>query len=140
LAEPRCYSSRNPWVAAALHQHSNLQIDPLARFHNTFRVVFTMVFGTLEQALSSSCHMYQMHTRIKGRLPESVAAYPQGAPYEANELKAPLWVYATLVESYGSYSRQDSFWLLKTIVSPCILPVLPFVFGLPSTASTSDYV
>src|ERR1700686_2462091 len=36
----------HPWVAAALHQHSNLRTDPLARFHNTFRVVFTMIFGT----------------------------------------------------------------------------------------------
>jgi hypothetical protein len=89
----------HPWVTAALHQHSNLQTDPLARFHNTFRVVFTMVFGTLEQALASSRHPYQLHTRIKGQLPESVAAYPQGAPYEANELKALVWVYATLVES-----------------------------------------
>lgn len=34
----------HPWVAAALHQHSNLGTDPIARFHNTFRVVFTMVF------------------------------------------------------------------------------------------------
>jgi ER-bound oxygenase mpaB/B'/Rubber oxygenase, catalytic domain len=33
----------HPWVASALHQHSNLRTDPLARFHNTFRVVFTMV-------------------------------------------------------------------------------------------------
>src|SRR5580698_9681077 len=73
----------HPWVAAALHQHSNLQTDPLARFHNTFRVVFTMVFGTLEQALASSRHLYQLHTRIKGQLPASVGAYPQGAPYEA---------------------------------------------------------
>ncbi len=44
----------HPWVAAALDQHSNLRTDPLARFHNTFRVVFTMIFGTLEQALAAS--------------------------------------------------------------------------------------
>src|SRR5579863_1863378 len=37
----------HPWVAAALDQHSNLRSDPLARFHGTFRVVFTMIFGTL---------------------------------------------------------------------------------------------
>src|SRR5215472_8660065 len=38
----------HPWVAAALDQHSNLRNDPVGRFHNTFRVVFTMIFGTLE--------------------------------------------------------------------------------------------
>jgi uncharacterized protein (DUF2236 family) len=41
----------HPWVAAALDQHSNLRSDPLARFHNTFKVVFTAIFGTLQQAL-----------------------------------------------------------------------------------------
>jgi uncharacterized protein (DUF2236 family) len=89
----------HPWVAAALDQHSNLRNDPLARFHNTFRVVFTMIFGTLDQALAASRHLYQLHTRIQGELPASAGAYPQGAHYEANEVHALLWVYATLVES-----------------------------------------
>jgi uncharacterized protein (DUF2236 family) len=89
----------HPWVAAALDQHSNLRNDPLARFHNTFRVVFTMIFGTLDQALAASRHLYQLHTRIQGELPASAGAYPQGTHYEANEVNALLWVYATLVES-----------------------------------------
>jgi uncharacterized protein (DUF2236 family) len=89
----------HPWVAAALNQHSNLRTDPLARFHNTFRVVFTMVFGTLEQALATSRHLYLLHTRIQGELPASAAAYAQGSHYEANEIHALRWVYATLVES-----------------------------------------
>jgi len=89
----------HPWVAAALDQHSNLRNDPLARFHNTFRVVFTMIFGTLEQALAASRYLYQLHTRIQGEIPESVAAYKRGSRYEANEVNALLWVYATLVES-----------------------------------------
>src|ERR1035438_8894875 len=66
---------------------------------NTFRVVFTMIFGTLDQALAASRHLYLLHTRIQGKLPASVAAYVQGSRYEANEVNALLWVYATLVES-----------------------------------------
>jgi uncharacterized protein (DUF2236 family) len=89
----------HPWVAAALDQHSNLRADPLGRFHNTFRVVFTMIFGTLEQALASSRYLYQLHTRVQGEIPESVAAYERGSHYEANEVEALCWVYATLVES-----------------------------------------
>src|ERR1700738_2410709 len=88
-----------PWVAAALDQHSNLRNDPLARFHNTFRVVFTMIFGTLDQALAASHHLYHLHTRITGELPAEAGAYPRGASYQANEVHALLWVYATLVES-----------------------------------------
>jgi uncharacterized protein (DUF2236 family) len=89
----------HPWVAAALDQHSNLRNDPLARFHNTFRVVFTMIFGTLDQALAASHHLYHLHTRIKGELPAEAGAYRRGTSYQANEVHALLWVYATLVES-----------------------------------------
>jgi uncharacterized protein (DUF2236 family) len=89
----------HPWVATALDQHSNLRNDPLARFHNTFRVVFTMIFGTLDQALAASRYLYNLHTRIQGELTESVAAYSRGSRYWANEVNALLWVYATLIES-----------------------------------------
>jgi len=89
----------HPWVAAALDQHSNLREDPLGRFHSTFRVMFTMIFGTLDQALAASRHLYQLHTSIQGQIPESVAAYRRGSHYEANEVDALRWVYATLVES-----------------------------------------
>ncbi len=86
-------------MATALDQHSNLRNDPLARFHNTFRVVFTMIFGALDQALAASRYLYQLHTRVQGTIPETIAAYPKGLHYEANEANALLWVYATLVES-----------------------------------------
>jgi len=89
----------HPWVAAALDQHSNLRSDPLGRFHKTFRVIFTMVFGTLDQALAASRFLYGLHTRIQGELSTAVARYPQGSRYEANEARALLWVYATLIDS-----------------------------------------
>src|SRR5208282_6677504 len=44
----------HPWVAAAIAHHSTVLNDPVARFHNTFRVVFTMFFGALSQVLASS--------------------------------------------------------------------------------------
>ena len=89
----------HPWVAAALADHSTVLHRPIARFHNTFRVVFTMVFGTLEQALAAARYLYALHTQITGRLPEDVAGYRRGARYEANEVAALRWVFSTLVES-----------------------------------------
>lgn len=44
----------HPWVAAAIVEHSKTVGDPIGRFHRTFAVVFTMVFGTLDQALSAA--------------------------------------------------------------------------------------
>lgn len=89
----------HPWVATALDQHSNLRNDPLARFHNTFRVVFTMLFGTLDQAMAAARHVFQLHTRVQGVLTESISAYSQGSRYRANEVNALLWVFSTLIDS-----------------------------------------
>ncbi len=89
----------HPWVAAAIAQHSTVLERPIARFHNTFRVVFTMVFGSLDQALGAARHLYSLHTRIRGEMPEGVAGWAQGTRYEANEIGALRWVYATLIET-----------------------------------------
>jgi uncharacterized protein (DUF2236 family) len=89
----------HPWVATALVDHSNLMSKPIARFHNTFRIVFTMIFGSLEQATTAARHLYQLHTHVRGEMPEEIAAYQRGSPYEANEVSALRWVFATLIES-----------------------------------------
>ncbi len=89
----------HPWVATAIAQHSRTLDDPLARFHQTFRVMFTMVFGTVEQALTEARHLHRLHQTIRGQLSHSFGRYRVGMPYEANEVSALLWVYATLVDS-----------------------------------------
>ena len=131
----------HPWVATALDQHSNLLNDPLARFHNTFRVVFTMVFGTLDQALAASRHLYHLHTRIQGEIPESVAAYARGSRYEANEVNALVWVFATLIESalkayeivlppLSSFERETYYAESRTLAA---------LFGIPAEALPADW-
>jgi uncharacterized protein (DUF2236 family) len=89
----------HPWVATALDEHSNLRTAPLARFHNTFRFLYTMIFGSLQQALAASRHVYALHSRIQGELSEGVAAYARSSRYQANDVSALRWVYATLVDS-----------------------------------------
>ncbi len=89
----------HPWVAVALEQHSSLMRDPIARFHGTFRVVFTMIFGTKEQAFGAARWLHGLHTRIEGALPDAVAGYAGESRYEANFVPALRWVYATLVHS-----------------------------------------
>ena len=89
----------HPWVATALQQHSSLMSQPIARFHNTFRIVFAMIFGSLDQAMAAARHLYTLHTYIRGEITEPVGAYTHGSHYEANEIAALRWVYATLIES-----------------------------------------
>ncbi len=131
----------HPWVAAALDQHSNLRSDPLTRFHNTFKVVFTAIFGTLQQALGASRSLYQLHTRIQGQMPVSAGAFPAGSHYQANEVDALRWVFATLVESamiayesvlptLSSAEKEAYYAESKT---------LAMLFGVPPTALPADW-
>jgi uncharacterized protein (DUF2236 family) len=89
----------HPWVATSIEQHSRVMDDPIARFHNTFRVVFAMIFGSVQQAAGAARHLYRLHTQIQGRMTEGVSGWPHGSHYQANEIAALRWVYATLIES-----------------------------------------
>lgn len=89
----------HPWVAASLAHHSNLRNDAIGRFHSTFRIIYTMLFGTRTQAIAASRQLHRRHTSIRGELPQAIGARPQGEHYEANEVNALRWVYATLIES-----------------------------------------
>jgi uncharacterized protein (DUF2236 family) len=89
----------HPWVATALEQHSTVMDRPIARFHSTFRIVFTMIFGSLGQATRAARHLYEVHTHIEGGMAEDVGRWPRGSHYQANEVAALRWVFATLIES-----------------------------------------
>jgi uncharacterized protein (DUF2236 family) len=89
----------HPWVAASLAHHSNLLNDAIGRFHSTFQVVYTMLFGSRAQAMAASRQLYARHTGIRGELPRTIGAHPRGEQYQANEVAALRWVYATLVDS-----------------------------------------
>jgi uncharacterized protein (DUF2236 family) len=89
----------HPWVAAAVADHSKALTDPVARFHRTFKVVFTMVFGTVDQAFAAARSLHRRHDSIMGVLPEAVGPFRVGSAYCANNISALRWVYATLSDS-----------------------------------------
>jgi uncharacterized protein (DUF2236 family) len=89
----------HPWVSTAIAEHSTALSDPIGRFHRTFEIIFTLVFGSLEQALATSRRLHRRHAAISGHLPETLGPYAQGSPYAANDVPALMWVHATLVET-----------------------------------------
>jgi uncharacterized protein (DUF2236 family) len=103
----------HPWVAAAIAEHSRSLSDPIGRFHRTFSIVFTMVFGTRDQALAVARRLYRLHTTITGVLPTRRGPFPAGSAYEANEEGALQWVHATLF---------DTAILARDIVRPPLTP------------------
>src|SRR6195256_1376915 len=89
----------HPWVAAAIAEHSRTFADPIARFHQTFNTVFTMVFGTRDQALAAARRLRRRHAAVTGILPWTAGRFAAGSHYRANEVSALRWVHATLVET-----------------------------------------
>ncbi len=131
----------HPWVAVALAQHSSLLSKPIARFHNTFRMVFTMNFGSAPQAFAAARSLHQLHTRIRGELPAPIAGYAKDSSYAANYIPALRWVYATLVES--------AVLAYETVLPPLTAAerdayyaesrMLASLFGLPAAALPADW-
>jgi uncharacterized protein (DUF2236 family) len=89
----------HPWVSAAITQHSRTLTDPIGRFHRTFNVVFTMVFGATNQAVEAARRLHRRHAAISGILTENVGAFAAGSSFRANDVAALRWVHATLTES-----------------------------------------
>ena len=89
----------HPWVATAIAEHSRVLADPIGRFHRTFRVMFTMVFGTLDQALAAARRLHLRHAAITGVMPKAAGPFVAGSRYWANEAFALRWVHSTLIET-----------------------------------------
>jgi uncharacterized protein (DUF2236 family) len=89
----------HPWVAAAIAQHSNTLADPIGRFHRTFSVVFSLVFGSLDQSIGAARRLHSRHATITGQLDTEQGPFPRGSRYYANAIPALLWVHATLIET-----------------------------------------
>ena len=89
----------HPMVAYAIEQHSKTRDDVVGRFQRTFRHVFAMVFGELDEALGAARRVHAIHTRITGTIPIDLGAWRAGTPYHANDAAALRWVHATLIDS-----------------------------------------
>ena len=100
----------HPQVAQAISHHSRTRDDPYGRFQRTFRQVFPMVWGSLDEALAAARAVHRMHRTIHGRFDEDVGRHRRGDAYDATDRGALLWVHATLWES--------SIFMHETLLGP----------------------
>src|ERR1700746_1953690 len=89
----------HPWVAAAIAEHSRSLSDPIGRFQRTFNITLTMMFGTTTQAIAAARRLHRRHAAIYGTLREIPGAHVIGSSYQANDVAALRWVWATLIET-----------------------------------------
>src|SRR3954471_24568054 len=89
----------HPMVAHAIDHHSKTRTDVVGRFQRTFRNVFAMVFGELDDAVRAARRVHSVHNRITGTFPHAIGSWPAGTVYHANDADALRWVHATLVDT-----------------------------------------
>jgi uncharacterized protein (DUF2236 family) len=105
----------HPWVAASIAEHSHATVQPIARFHRTFNVVFALVFGTVDEAFAAARSLHRRHSQITGVLPQTAGLFKAGSRYQANNISALRWVFTTLTDSavaaheliFGPLSAED---------------------------------
>lgn len=89
----------HPFVAQAIAEQSTTLSDPIGRFHRTFQMMFSMIFGSRDQAVAQARLLRQVHARITGCLPEPVGMFSAGTVYRADQKAPMMWVLATLIDS-----------------------------------------
>lgn len=89
----------HPMVAYAIDHHSRTRADVLGRFQRTFRHIFAMTFGELDDAIVAARRVHRIHTRVHGEIDLDLGAWRAGTRYHANDADALRWVHATLVDT-----------------------------------------
>ncbi len=123
----------HPMVAYAVDHHSHTRADVVGRFQRTFRNVFAMIFGELDDALTAARRVHNIHTRIHGSIPQQIGAWAAGSPYHANDVDALRWVHATLVDTTIAVRERLDGALPTALKDSYIVEMNRFaaLFGIP---------
>jgi uncharacterized protein (DUF2236 family) len=89
----------HPWVTTGIDEHSKTREDIKGRSQRTFTAVYSILFGSLDQAMKEARRVNRVHSRITGVMTKDKGAFKEGTPYKANEAHAMLWVHATIWEN-----------------------------------------
>ena len=99
----------HPLVAAGVAVHSSYRDDPWRRLERTMNAVWSIVFGSREEADEAAARVKAVHLTVRGRLEEPMGPFPAGTRYSALDPELMMWVHATLVDTallvYGSWVR-----------------------------------
>jgi uncharacterized protein (DUF2236 family) len=89
----------HPLVAAGIVGHSRYRDEPWRRLARTMTALYTIVFGTRDEADRAGAIVRAVHVRVRGELARAVGPYAAGTPYAADDPELMLWVHSTLVDT-----------------------------------------
>jgi uncharacterized protein (DUF2236 family) len=122
LSGPRALlmQAAHPLAVSGLLAHSSALDEPYERLARTAETLSTIGFGSRAEADAITQRVRAMHSRVRGRIGETVGPYAAGTPYRADDPDLLLWVLFTLFDSglvvyrkyVGLLSRADesSYW------------------------------
>lgn len=125
----------HPMVAHAIDHHSRTRADVLGRFRRTFRHVFAMTFGELDDAIRAAHRVHHIHTQVQGELAEAIGSFAAGTRYHANDADALRWVHATLADTTIVVRRRLGAHLSRFELDQYTREMNRFaaLFGIPDT-------
>jgi uncharacterized protein (DUF2236 family) len=110
----------HPLALAGVIEHSDYERDPWSRLSSTMTYVWTVVYGSPQEAERIGRRVRAIHAHVNGTLPRQMGIFPAGTPYSAEDPELLLWVSATLVDTalvmyrnyVGPLSMEDveGFW------------------------------
>ncbi|MDH4742789.1 DUF2236 domain-containing protein [Sphingomonas sp. CBMAI 2297] len=83
----------HPAVLAGVWDHSAFRGDMLGRLRRTARFIAVTTYGSAEEAGAAIARVREVHTRVKGVLPD-------GTPYAADDPRLLAWVHVTEAVSF----------------------------------------
>jgi uncharacterized protein (DUF2236 family) len=131
----------HPFVAHAIDHHSKTRADVVGRFQRTFKNVFAMAFGELDDAFAAARRVHAIHARINGTFTHAIGAWPAGTRYHANDAEALRWVHATLVDTTLVIRELLDDGLPITIKDQYVIEMNRFaaLFGIPRALLPDSY-
>src|SRR5712691_5894330 len=89
----------HPLVATGIVARSRYRDEPWRRLARTMTALYTIVFGTREEADRAGEVVRAVHARVRGRLAKRLGPFPAGTAYSAADPELMCWVHATLVDT-----------------------------------------
>jgi uncharacterized protein (DUF2236 family) len=126
----------HPLAVAGVAEHSDYRENPWLRLERTMTAVWTVVYGTREEADRVGRHVKAVHRQVRGRLAKAAGPYPAGTSYRAEDPDLLMWVHASLLDTallmYRNYVAPLSEDEMESYYQD--MKVLAMVFGTPESA------
>jgi uncharacterized protein (DUF2236 family) len=87
----------HPGAMAGVHDHSRYREDPFGRLAGTIRWIFTVTYGSREDAETASEWVLRLHDKVRGVYPGADGA---PVPYAANDPDLLRWVHLAFTDAF----------------------------------------